>query len=77
MVACCWLFAGIALVTGASVGIGREIARTLAAEGAQVLDLLAAGIDPSKAVLYRQSDLPEVAELALDLDPRTYLVQQA
>ena len=30
-----------------------------------VLDLLAAGIDPSKAVLYRQSDLPEVAELAL------------
>lgn len=30
-----------------------------------VLDLLAAGIDPSRAVLYRQSDLPEVAELAL------------
>lgn len=30
-----------------------------------VLDLLAAGIDPAKAVLYRQSDLPEVAELAL------------
>ena len=30
-----------------------------------VLDLLAAGIDPSRAILYRQSDLPEVAELAL------------
>ena len=30
-----------------------------------VLDLLAAGIDPSKATLYRQSDVPEVAELTL------------
>jgi tryptophanyl-tRNA synthetase len=30
-----------------------------------VLDWLAAGIDPEKATIYRQSDLPEVAELAL------------
>jgi tryptophanyl-tRNA synthetase len=30
-----------------------------------VLDWLAAGIDPETTVIYRQSDLPEVAELAL------------
>ena len=30
-----------------------------------VLDWLAAGIDPEKAVVYRQSDLPEVAEMTL------------
>jgi tryptophanyl-tRNA synthetase len=30
-----------------------------------VLDLLACGVDPAKSVLYRQSDLPEVAEMAL------------
>jgi len=30
-----------------------------------VLDWLAAGIDPERTVIYRQSDLPEVAELAL------------
>lgn len=30
-----------------------------------VVDWLAAGLDPQKAVIYRQSDLPEVAELAL------------
>ncbi len=30
-----------------------------------VLDWLAAGIDPAKATIYRQSDIPEVAELAL------------
>ena len=30
-----------------------------------VLDWLAAGIDPAKATVYRQSDVPEVAELAL------------
>ncbi|MBI3648832.1 MAG: tryptophan--tRNA ligase [Actinobacteria bacterium] len=30
-----------------------------------VLDLLASGIDPERSVVYRQSDLPEVAELAL------------
>lgn len=29
------------------------------------LDLLAAGLDPAKATFYRQSDLPEVAEMAL------------
>ena len=29
------------------------------------LDLLACGIDPERSVLYRQSDLPEVAEMAL------------
>ncbi len=30
-----------------------------------VLDWLAAGIDPDRATVYRQSDLPEVAEMAL------------
>ncbi len=30
-----------------------------------VVDLIAAGLDPARAVIYRQSDLPEVAELAL------------
>lgn len=30
-----------------------------------VLDLLAAGIDPERATIYRQSDLPEVAEMTL------------
>lgn len=30
-----------------------------------VLDWLAAGIDPSKATVYRQSDIPEVAEMSL------------
>jgi tryptophanyl-tRNA synthetase len=30
-----------------------------------VLDLLACGIDPARSVVYRQSDLPEVAEMAL------------
>jgi tryptophanyl-tRNA synthetase len=30
-----------------------------------VLDWLAAGLDPDRAMIYRQSDLPEVAELAL------------
>lgn len=30
-----------------------------------VLDWLAAGIDPDRVVVYRQSDLPEVAEMAL------------
>lgn len=30
-----------------------------------IVDWLAAGLDPQKAVIYRQSDLPEVAELAL------------
>ena len=29
------------------------------------LDLLAAGLDPERTVFYRQSDLPEVAEMAL------------
>ena len=32
---------------------------------AMVLDWLAAGIDAAKATVYRQSDIPEVAELAL------------
>jgi tryptophanyl-tRNA synthetase len=30
-----------------------------------VLDWLAGGIDPERAVIYRQSDMPEVAEMAL------------
>jgi tryptophanyl-tRNA synthetase len=38
-----------------------------------VLDWLAAGIDPGKAAVYRQSDLPEVAELALCLSMITPL----
>jgi len=32
-----------------------------------VLDWLAAGIDPEKSVIYRQSDVPEVAELTMYL----------
>ena len=32
-----------------------------------VLDWLAAGIDPTKATIYRQSDVPEVAELTMYL----------
>jgi tryptophanyl-tRNA synthetase len=32
-----------------------------------VLDWVAAGIDPSKSTIYRQSDVPEVAELSLYL----------
>ena len=38
-----------------------------------VLDWLAAGIDPEKAVVYRQSDLPEVAEMTLLLGMSTPL----
>ncbi|MBN2247230.1 MAG: tryptophan--tRNA ligase [Coriobacteriia bacterium] len=41
-----------------------------------VLDWLAAGIDPAKAVVYRQSDVPEVAELSMYLSmvtPMTWL----
>jgi len=38
-----------------------------------VLDWLAAGIDPAKAVVYRQSDIPEVAEMALLLGMATPL----
>lgn len=41
-----------------------------------VLDWLAAGIDPAKAVIYRQSDVPEVAELSMYLamvTPMTWL----
>ena len=41
-----------------------------------VLDWLAAGIDPAKAVIYRQSDVPEVAELSMYLSmvtPMTWL----
>ena len=38
-----------------------------------VLDWLAAGIDPEKAVIYRQSDLPEVAEFQLYLSMITPL----
>ncbi len=38
-----------------------------------VLDWLAAGLDPERAVIYRQSDLPEVAEMALLLGMTTPL----
>jgi tryptophanyl-tRNA synthetase len=37
------------------------------------LDLLAAGLDPSRTTFYRQSDLPEVAEMALLLGMATPL----
>jgi tryptophanyl-tRNA synthetase len=32
----------------------------------QVLDWIAAGLDPEKCTIYRQSDIPQVAELALN-----------
>ncbi len=41
-----------------------------------VLDWLAAGIDPEKSVIYRQSDVPEVSELTMYLSmvtPMTWL----
>jgi tryptophanyl-tRNA synthetase len=38
-----------------------------------VLDWLAAGLDPDRAVIYRQSDLPEVAEMSLLLGMLTPL----
>lgn len=38
-----------------------------------VLDWLAAGLDPNRATIYRQSDLPEVAEMALLLGMTTPL----
>jgi tryptophanyl-tRNA synthetase len=38
-----------------------------------VLDWLAAGLDPERAVIYRQSDIPEVAEMALLLGMATPL----
>ncbi len=38
-----------------------------------VLDWLAAGLDPARSVIYRQSDLPEVAEMALLLGMTTPL----
>lgn len=38
-----------------------------------VLDWLAFGLDPEKSVIYRQSDIPEVAELALYLGMLTPL----
>jgi tryptophanyl-tRNA synthetase len=38
-----------------------------------VLDWLAAGLDPEKATIYRQSDIPEVAEMALLLGMRGHV----
>jgi tryptophanyl-tRNA synthetase len=38
-----------------------------------VLDWIAAGIDPFRAAIYKQSDIPEVAELALCLSMLTPL----
>lgn len=38
-----------------------------------MVDYLAAGIDPEKAVIYIQSDLPEVAELYLLLNMNAYM----
>jgi tryptophanyl-tRNA synthetase len=37
-------------------------------------EYLAAGLDPDKATLYIQSDLPEIAELYLILNMNAYLV---
>lgn len=47
-----------ALTTVRDAGLMREATKDVA------LDLLACGLDPKKAVLYRQSDVPEVTELA-------------
>lgn len=41
----------------------QDAARLRAATWDVALDLLACGLDPDKAVLYRQSDVPEVTEL--------------
>lgn len=41
--------------------------------GGLVLDWLAAGLDPERAVIYRQSDIPEVAEMAVLLGMMTPL----
>ncbi len=38
-----------------------------------LIDFLASGLDPEKAILYVQSDLPEVAELYLLLNMNAYL----
>jgi tryptophanyl-tRNA synthetase len=45
----------------------EDTARLLEDEREMVLDWLAAGLDPSRAVIFRQSDVPEHAELALML----------
>lgn len=45
------------LTTLRDAAVRRELVREL------VLDYLACGLDPERAVLYRQSDLPETAEL--------------
>jgi tryptophanyl-tRNA synthetase len=47
-----------ALTTVQDAALLRELVRDVA------LDYLALGLDPSKAAFYRQSDVPEVAELA-------------
>jgi len=45
---------------------GHEDTAQLRANGRDmVIDWLAAGFDPEKSVLYRQSDVPEIAELSL------------
>ncbi|MDD4004684.1 MAG: tryptophan--tRNA ligase [Elusimicrobiaceae bacterium] len=45
---------------------GHEDTAALRANGrGMVIDWLAAGFDPDKSALYRQSDVPEIAELAL------------
>ena len=43
----------------------RDPARLRALTREAAIDLLACGIDPERATLFRQSDVPEVAELAL------------
>ena len=47
-----------ALTTVRDAGVMRENVRNLA------LDFLACGLDPSRSVFFRQSDVPEVTELA-------------
>lgn len=47
-----------ALTTVRDAGVLRDNVRNLA------LDFLACGLDPAKAVFFRQSDVPQVAELA-------------
>lgn len=51
----------------------EDTSRLLSNEREMVLDWLAAGLDPARSVIFRQSDVPEHAELALLLSMITPL----